>query len=309
MLVIGTYTNKESKGLYKLEKNSIELFSPFSNPTYVVRDTDLYYTYSNTNDIVKMVVVDTDGIVVDACESNEKKAPCFIAKHSKLDYVITANYHEHKLVLYSRKQDKYSVIDSWQTTENESKLHHIFFSKDESLFFVCDLGLSKIYTFTVGDRLQCIDEISLPKGSGPRHMISDKYHRFYYVFTELSCEIYVFERINNKFVLKQVINTTKKKSLKSGAAVRISEDNRFLYVSNRIENSIVSFSIKKGLLSFNQRISSFGQHPRDFNLIENGLIVANRDSDNLVFMKRNLRDGKLSFDNSIVCFEPVSVCI
>lgn len=309
MLVIGTYTNKESKGLYKLEKNSIELFSPFSNPTYIVRDTDLYYTYSNTNDIVKMVVVDTDGNVVDSCESNEKKAPCFIAKHSNLDYVITANYHEHKLILYSKKKDKYSVIDSWQTTEKESKLHHIYFSKDESLFFVCDLGLSKIYTFTVSDRLQCVDEISLPKGSGPRHMISDKYHRFYYVFTELSCEVYVFERINNKFVLKQVINTTKKKSLKSGAAIRISEDNRFLYVSNRIENSIVSFSIKKGLLYFNQRISSFGQHPRDFNLIENGLVVANRDSDNLVFMKRNLRDGKLSFDSAIKCFEPVSVCI
>ncbi len=309
MLVIGTYTAKKSQGLYKVENNSIELFSAFSNPTYVIKNNDYYYTYSNGNNEIKMIVTDLKGNIVDSCVSTETKVPCFIAKHSKLDYVITANYHEHKLILYNKIDGKYSIVDIWQTEDVHSKLHHIYFNEDESLFYVCDLGLSKIYTFEVGERFEMVGKISLPKGSGPRHMISDKSHRFYYVFTELSCEVYVFEKINNTFVLKQVVATTKRNSDKSGAAIRISEDNRYLYVSNRIEDSIVSFSIKKGRLFFNQRISSYGQHPRDFNLIEKGLVVANRDSDNLVFMKRNLKDGKLEFDKEIECYEPVSVCI
>lgn len=309
MMVIGTYTSQNSQGLYKVENDSVELFSAFSNPTYVIRDNDNYFTYTNENNEVKMIVLDKQGRVVDSCLSIEKKAPCFIAKHSKLDFVITANYHEHTLVLYSKVSGKYSVIDSWQTDNQQSKLHHVYFNSDESLFFVCDLGLSKIYTFRVGKKLECIDEISLPEGSGPRHMISDKFHRYYYVFTELSCEVYVYERIDHLFILRQIVKTTKKQSQKSGAAIRISEDNRYLYVSNRKEDSIVSFSIKKGLLFFNQRISSYGQHPRDFNLVNNGLVVANRESNNLVFMTRNLKDGKLVFDKIMDCWEPVSVCL
>ena len=51
-----------------------------------------------------------------------------------------------------------------------------------------------------------------------------------------------------------------------GSAIKISNDNRFIYVSNRGQDAIVVFENTKDGLKQIQTISTFGKGPRDFDL-------------------------------------------
>ncbi len=81
------------------------------------------------------------------------------------------------------------------------------------------------------------------------------------------------------------------------AAIRVSKDGRFVYVSNRGNNSIAVFSSdEKGNLSLVQRISTEGDFPRDFNLSddESFVIALNQNSDNATLYTRDSESGKLT---------------
>jgi 6-phosphogluconolactonase len=73
---------------------------------------------------------------------------------------------------------------------------------------------------------------------------------------------------------------------------------RFLYASNRGDNSIAVFSINdgNGTLKAIQHVDSGGKTPRHFALDPGNqwLLVANQDSSNLVVFARNLRSGMLT---------------
>ncbi len=82
------------------------------------------------------------------------------------------------------------------------------------------------------------------------------------------------------------------------AEVRISPDQRYLYVSNRADaNNISVFEIDSdGMLTMIQQIHTGGRTPRNFNLTNDGqyLMVANQDSNDIHVFKRDTETGKLS---------------
>jgi 6-phosphogluconolactonase len=87
----------------------------------------------------------------------------------------------------------------------------------------------------------------------------------------------------------------------NAAELAIDRSGRFLYASNRGENTLVVFSIDagSGALTFVQRIACGGQTPRDFTLdpSEKWLVVANQDTQNVVVFSRDPHDGKLKLTN------------
>ena len=82
------------------------------------------------------------------------------------------------------------------------------------------------------------------------------------------------------------------------AAIRITKDGRFIYLSNRGEDTIAIFKAdpETGLIVLQMSASTRGWYPRDFILTkdEKFLIAANQLSDNLVIYERDLRTGLLS---------------
>ncbi len=97
----------------------------------------------------------------------------------------------------------------------------------------------------------------------------------------------------------------------NSAAIRITKDGRFIYASVRNnEESVAVFEIKDNLVTKIQTISSHGKHPRDINLSkdEKYLLVANKDSDNVVFFKRDDK-GLLIYDKEVKVSEPVCILV
>ena len=94
--------------------------------------------------------------------------------------------------------------------------------------------------------------------------------------------------------------------LKDTAAIRLSEDGKYLYVSTRTEDVISVLSVKDDTIELLQVESSQGLHPRDFNYVKDYLFVANRNSDNLVAL--SITDGLIDkvIDTAIV---PEGVCV
>ena len=98
----------------------------------------------------------------------------------------------------------------------------------------------------------------------------------------------------------------------SGTAdVHISKDGKFLYGSNRGHESIVIYKVNQenGTLKTIGFQSVLGKHPRNFSLSpkEDFLLVANRDTDNIISFKRDSLTGKLTFVSEVSAPSPVCI--
>jgi 6-phosphogluconolactonase len=76
--------------------------------------------------------------------------------------------------------------------------------------------------------------------------------------------------------------------------IKLSPDARFLYVSNRGDNSLAIFKVlEDGQLERIDIVSTEGKFPRHFALTPcgNAVIVANQDSSNLTLFTRDVETG------------------
>jgi 6-phosphogluconolactonase len=134
---------------------------------------------------------------------------------------------------------------------------------------------------------------------------------------ELDSTVEVLDYKDGAFSLLQKVTTLPKshKEFNGLAAIRLTSDGKFLYVSNRGHNSLAVYKVKTGGKSIElvEIVKTEGDIPRDFNLAgnEHFIVVAHQDSDNLTLFKRNQTTGKLSliqkdfYAPEITCVLPV----
>ena len=164
---------------------------------------------------------------------------------------------------------------------------------DDKIFAV-DLGNDIIYIYD--EKLTLLSQIRVKKGSGPRHLVINSDNIL--IVTELSNELLVYKKEKNKIELIQQLNTfDNKQNIESYAgAIKISNDGRNIYITNRGHNSISVFrKYKDKKYKLIQNISCFGEFPRDIvlNETEEYLFVANQKSNNIKIFKRNKKNGIL----------------
>ena len=131
--------------------------------------------------------------------------------------------------------------------------------------------------------------------------------KFVYSIEEMSGNIVGYAYKNGQLSkIQSIMSNQKKTDIYSSADIHISPDGRFLYASNRVENTISMFKIaKNGILTLLGHESTYGETPRNFNLDPTGnfLIVANQSSNNIVVFRRNTKTGfltKLSDDTKVL---------
>jgi 6-phosphogluconolactonase len=103
------------------------------------------------------------------------------------------------------------------------------------------------------------------------------------------------------------------RKLRSTAAeIYIHPTGRFLYTSNRNDDTITVFRVdpESGRLTFVEREPIRGSHPRSFNLDPSGkwLLAAGRDSNTLAVFRIDPNAGKLVYTNQIVS-TPAPICV
>lgn len=309
---IGTYTKKNSEGIYEAEllenKITIRLLHRLDNPTYIDEKTSVLVSVVKDEN-KGGVAFYKEGIFINQVVENGAP-PCFVYYDEVHELVYSANYHEGQINTYRFELNKW-VDHQKFSYPTGSHAHYIVYHEAIDEVVVCDLGNDKVYFYEVSNKSLILKSTFVAeKGSGPRHAVVHPKNNYVYVFCELSSEILVLKREGSSTIVRQTISTLPAANVqKWGAAIRLSKDGKFLYVSNRGHNSISVFSVEDQLRLI-QNISSYGIQPRDFNLspCNKYCIVANLDSNNLVLFDRDEKGGKLRLiEKDIECFEPVCI--
>ncbi|KAI8890394.1 putative isomerase YbhE [Backusella circina FSU 941] len=185
--------------------------------------------------------------------------------------------------------------------------------------FSCDLGSDVLVVYKF-DRHQGTlaphSDFRFPKGAGPRHLkFVPNNNNFCYVVSELSNDVYMleFNFHEGKFYEVQRIHALPDDFTGENLAseIEITPNSKFLYVSMRGHDTIAIFRIdeRTGKLSLVGHHSTGGKHPRHFTLDPTGnfILVANKDSNNLVVLKINNETGLLEQVSTTHHVEPTCI--
>jgi len=179
-------------------------------------------------------------------------------------------------------------------------------SPNNRYVLVSDLGLDRILVYHLDPFTATLIPSDPPfyqalPGSGPRSFAFHPTGRWAYSLNEIANTVDVLSWDADRGMLTrlQSISTLLEGFNGSNATATVAVDSsgRFLYASNRGDNSIAVFSIddREGKLKPLQRMDCGGKTPRHFALDPGNewLLVANQDSSNIVVFARNTRSGLL----------------
>lgn len=334
LIYVGTYTNGKSKGIYGLyidlktgQLEQAELFAKLGNPSYLAVERNSKYLYSvleteiingkQSGAVGSLKIDKTTGKLEPINRQTVMGAtPCHVCIDNAGEYLLTANYEEGFLTLFPIYSDGSIGLPLSSVYHNGSgpdierqegpHTHFVTFTPDEKYICAVDLGIDKIMVYRMdketGTLIPAIEpSISLKSGSGPRHMEFHPDGSFAYLVNELSSDIIVFKYSPDYPLLSELQHISALPARYTGtnycAAIHISPDGNFLYVSNRGHDSIAIFRIDKasGRLELIGHTNTYGNFPRDFSIDPAGkfLVVANQNSDNIVSFAIMQDSGKL----------------
>ncbi|MDK8501573.1 lactonase family protein [Aerococcus sp. UMB1112A] len=254
---------------------------------------------------------------------------CYVSLSTDEHYVLCASYRQASLILIKvQANGKLELTDIVQRTgsgphPNQDRPHCHYFKqyRDSPYFLACDLGTDEVLSYRIQeDKLQLVDTLAIPAGSGPRHLVAHPTLPYVYVLSELSYTVDVVQIDETTSQLTalgryQTLDQAPQ-AFNSSAAIRISSDGRFLYCSNRGENTLTVFALSRDGRSLDriQVIASQGDFPRDFNLSpdESYLLVAHQNDGHLRLFDRDPETGLLTakdFDyqlDQVVCVQSIS---
>ncbi|WP_299017738.1 lactonase family protein [uncultured Polaribacter sp.] len=333
---VGTYTKKDSKGIYKysLSKegklSEIGLQATVVNPTFLVKSKDkktlfaVGETDKNGVGFVRSFKIEKDSLTQVSKEKTGGAGPCFVGINDD-NYIVTANYRAGTVgLLKTDTNGKLSnLLDVQQhfgkgTTERQKAphAHSAWFHPTKKELISVDLGTNELWFSKIeNDKLTLTaqQKLAMPKGSGPRHLTFHPNKKWIFVLNELANTVSLVKENNGKYFVESTITTLPNDftEFSKAADIHITKDGLFLYASNRGHESIAIFEVNTadGSLKTVGYENVRGEHPRNFSLSPNEdfLVVANQDTDNIISFKRDEKTGKLIFVDEIKA--PIPVCI
>jgi 6-phosphogluconolactonase len=191
--------------------------------------------------------------------------------------------------------------------------HSIDLSRDNRFAMVDDLGLDEllVYKFDSGKGSLTPNDPPFTKvaaGAGPRHFALRPDGKFAYVVTEIGHTVTVFsnDAANGKLQVIQTITTLPKDftGRNDDAEIAVHPSGKFLYASNRGDDSIAIYAIDhaKGTLTQVGSVHTGGKEPRSFEIDPTGalLFAQNQKSDNIVVFKINAKTGLLTTTGQVL---------
>lgn len=329
-LLIGTYTNGSSKGIYvykfnpKTDSTTFEQSAKTADPSFLAVSADKKYVYA-VNESHNPA---GDSVTAFRFDNHSGKLaflntlptygndPCYVTVDQKNRNLFVANYSSGSLTAYSLKPNG-RLGDTLQTIrhlggsvdtsrQKTAHVHAVVLSPDEKYLLADDLGTDKVYEYVYQPNKKqpltpaAQPTVSVKAGNGPRHLVFSQNAKHAYLVQEMGAKVTVFNYAGGKLTPAQTIamEDAAFKGQNGAADIHLSPDGKFLYASNRGEaNDIVVFKVNQtsGKLSFVQRQSCLGKGPRNFAIDPSGsfLMVANQVSDDIYTFKINKTTGKL----------------
>ena len=281
------------------------------------------HTYT-INDNYSLSLIDTKTI--------EGGCPCHIHYFQNKEgqsYTATACYETGNLVIHNMNVEATADLNLHEpiniyhkgssqhpSRQTQAHAHCTCFDIVSNKLLVCDLGLDQVKVYSLqknNDSFNAIEQqiITLPAGSGPRHICFDDNYAYGFIINELTGSVTIIKHsaekkeyeINGTFDTRVPLSESSINTDLGGAAIRVSACGKFIYTSMRTDNTIRLFEFDPIQESLNY-IASYptqGSTPRDFTLDATGkwLLVAHQDSDTISIFNVNSYNGTLSFHKTV----------
>ncbi len=324
-LFAGTYTKDLQKGFFVFDLDTdhgtFKLVSSNDagpNPSYFCMSKKGGFIYA-ANEVGKFKGVKGGGITAlkyDAKTGTATKigdlpvpngGPAFIAISPDDHYLFLANYSggSVSVVRIDSRGIPVKVTDTIVYKAGEgtvSHAHMVAFDPSGKRVYLTDLGLDRvvIYDFdAVNGKLNQIPDgiAELPKGTGPRHFVFNTDGSRLYVIDELNSTITFFTvKPTGELQLVQTVSTLRQGFAGKSycADIHFGKNDKFLYGSNRGENTIATFRVEPdGKLALAGHTDCGGEWPRNFVIDPSGkyLLVGNQNSGNISMFSIDEKTG------------------
>jgi 6-phosphogluconolactonase len=337
LFYVGTYTEdgSESKGIYAYrfdastsEITSLGLAAETANPSFVAPHPNGRFLYAvnevgnykgpNSGGVSAFSIDHATGKLTFLNEVPSRGAdPCYIIVDKTGKYVLVANYTGGSVAVFPVLADgklgeaSAFVQHAGHGTNPERQegphAHSIDLSPDNRFAMVDDLGLDEllVYKFDGAKGSLAPNDppfAKLDAGAGPRHFVLRPDGKFAYVVAEMGHTVTVFsnDAARGKLQLLQTITTLPKdfKGRNDDAEIQVHPSGKFLYASNRGDDSIAIYAIdgSKGTLTQVGIVPTGGKEPRSFEIDPTGalLFAENQKSDNIVVFRIDAKTGGLT---------------
>lgn len=351
LFYVGTYTEEgnKSKGIYAYRYDAktskitpLGLAAETTNPSFVALHPNGRFLYAvnevgnykgpNSGGVSAFSVDRTSGKLTFLNEVASRGAdPCYIIVDNTGKYVLVANYTGGSIAVFPVLADgklgeaSAFVQHTGHGTNPERQegphAHSIDLSPDNRFAMVDDLGLDELLVYKFDSTKGSLTPNDPPftkidAGSGPRHFVLGTGGKFAYVISEMGHTVTVFsnDAAVGKLRTLQTVPTLPKDftGRNDDAEIRIHPSGKFLYASNRGDDSIVVYAIdkSKGTLTQVGYFKTGGKEPRNFEIDPTGalLFAANEKSNNIVVFRIDASTGKLTPTGQVLdVVEPVCV--
>ncbi|MBV9125161.1 MAG: beta-propeller fold lactonase family protein [Planctomycetes bacterium] len=331
---VGTFTQKGSQGIYRFELDQTTgklinrgLAGEAENPSFLAIHPNHRFLYA-VNEIDKFAGKGSGAVSAFAIDPHSGRltllnqqpsggaGPCYVVTDRQGKHVLVANYAGGSISVLPIEADgrlgKATAFVQHQghsvnpERQKEPHAHSLNLDPANRFAFAADLGLDqiRIYRYDAGAGTLTPNDppaVKLPPGSGPRHFVFHPNGRYAYVINEINSTMTAFAYDPERGVLKilQTVSTLPPgfTGPNTAADVEIHPSGKFLYGSNRGQNSIAGFEVDtpSGKLTANGFQTHAIKTPRNFAIDPTGtyLIVANQDSNSLVVFRIDRQTGKL----------------
>ncbi len=334
---VGTYTEEgsKSKGIYAYSYNAntaqitaLGLAAETTNPSFVAPHPSGKFLYA-VNELGNYKGPNSGGVSAFSIDRATGKltflnevasrgaAPCYIIVDRTGKYVLVANYTGGSVAVFpvladGKLGDATAFVQHTGHGPNPERqeaphAHSIDLSPDERFAMVDDLGLDELFVYKFDSSKGTLTPndppfAQLAPGAGPRHFVLRPDGKFAYVIAEIGHTVPVFsnDAANGRLQLLQTVTTLPKDfhGRNDDAEIQVHPSGKFLYASNRGDDSIAIYAIDgaKETLTQIAIVPTGGNEPRSFEIDPTGtlLFAENQKLDNVVVFKIDQKTGLLT---------------
>lgn len=303
-------------------KLQLKHVQPATNPSYLcIPSANYLYTHTEVPEQNKPCVqafkINKNDFSLQLINEQEIPGgcPCYINFSKKNNCILVACYETGNTIIYpvghgGSLLPHIEVLQHHGSSANklrQEKAHAHAVVVDEIFnnIIISDLGIDKIMVYHINMAngefdVKLKQSVSVPFGSGPRHIAVHTKSNYVYVLNELTGTITVMRYFNGHLELRCTYHILPEEFdvIPGAAAIRVSADGKFIYTSERSDDciSVLRFDGYNETIEIIARQKTLGKTPRDIILDPTGswLLAANQDSDSIAIFKVDKKNGMLN---------------